>query len=106
MKRLTALLSFLFLVAVGPTSFAQEIGTDAKSPTVIPHSSQERKAFQKKEAQRIKAEKAIEKGKKKHLKMQTKEVRKRMKKSQKESERINGNKKKFFLVRWFSKKQR
>ena len=38
---------------------------------------------------------------KKHMKSQTKAVRKRMKGSYAKSDRINDNKREFFLIRWF-----
>ena len=61
---------------------------------------------------RLKAKMGIEKDKltkkiiKKYQKIQTKEVRKRMKKSKRKANRINENKREFFLTRWFRPKHR
>jgi hypothetical protein len=54
------------------------------------------------EDKKKRGEKAHEKGIEKHKKIQTKETRKRMKQSQKKSNRVNNNRKEFFLKRWFS----
>jgi hypothetical protein len=47
--------------------------------------------------------KADEKGRKRHLKMQTKETRKRMKRSKKKSNQLNANKRDPFYKRWYKK---
>ena len=52
------------------------------------------------------AEKTIEIGKKRHEKIQTRDVRKRMKKSKNKASLNNSHKKEFFLKRWFTPKQR
>jgi len=77
---------------------------NARSPNPAAQSRMEKKAQKKKEKQRELTAKAIEVGKKRHEKLQTKEVRKRMKKSKQRAEANNAHKKEFFLKRWFRSK--
>ena len=66
----------------------------------------------KKKIGRLKAKVGMEKEKlekkiiKKYQKIQTKEVRKRMKQSKRKANRVNENRREFFLIRWFSPKHR
>ena len=77
---------------------------DARSPHVNGGSSQQQKANKKKDDKKKLTEKAIEKGRKRHLKFQTKNTKKMMKKSKHSSSNWNANKREFFLKRWFTKK--
>lgn len=56
------------------------------------------------EAKKKAGEEAMEKGRKRHMNIQSKETRKRMKANKKKSKRLKENKKPFFLWRWFGKK--
>jgi len=53
----------------------------------------QKNADEKKEQLRKEEQEAIERGKRRHEKIQTKETRKRMKKSRKKADRVNANKK-------------
>ncbi|MFH1320673.1 MAG: hypothetical protein ABII90_08475 [Bacteroidota bacterium] len=53
----------------------------------------------------IKQDKIEKKIVKKYQEIQAKEVQKRMKKSKKKANRINENKRRFFLIRWFMPKR-
>ena len=77
---------------------------NARSPNPGAMSKQEKKATKKKVKQKELLEKAIVKGRKRHEKIQTKDVRKRMKKSKRKAAINNAHKKDFFLKRWFEKK--
>lgn len=96
------LIVFCFLLTTG-VAFSQQIETNAKSPNPAPMSKLEKNAIKKKEKQTIKIEKAEAKGRKEHLKIQTKATRKRMRQSKREAKRHNENRKEFFLKRWFHK---
>ncbi len=62
----------------------------------------QKKVLEKQEIEKKKSEKkGIERGKKRHLNIQTKETRKRMKQSAKKSKNGGQPKKKFFVLRWF-----
>ena len=77
---------------------------DARSPHSNGGAPQQVKADKKKAAQVALKEKAIEKGKKRHMKLQAKNTKKMMKKSKHTSSNWNANKIEFFLKRWFRKK--
>ena len=94
------LLAFSFLLA-SAFAFSQQIETNALSPKAAVHSSKEKEALKKKEKQRVKMEKAEAQGRKNHMKLQDKATRKRMRQSRHDANRINSNKKEFFLTRWF-----
>jgi len=95
------LLIYLLLLLPG-TVFSQDL--DARSPKPVPGSHQQKVAEAKKRKQQDKANKEIEKGRKRHMKIQSKQTRKMMRKSKKKSKQWNENKKEFFLKRWFRKK--
>ena len=93
-------------VATANTSFAQDTkDINARSPKEVPHSRLEKKALKKKDKQKEKLDKAIEIGRKRHEKLQEREVRKRMKKSKHTASLNNAHKREFFLKRWFRRKQ-
>jgi hypothetical protein len=83
---------------------AQDI--NARSPQPQPVSKQQRAAEKKKAKQRQKSDKAIEKGKKQHMKLQSKQTKKMMKKSKRKSKRWNEHRREFFLKRWFAPRHR
>jgi len=88
-------LLLLLLISTSITAFGQATKQVKTRKKIL-----EKQAIEKQKAQ----EKAVEEGKKRHLKIQTKETRKRMKKSAKKAKRIQdkkGPKKKFFLLRIF-----
>ena len=98
-------LPLTFIIIFTPAqSFSQDI--DARSPKPNSGSPQQKKADKKKAALKKKNEKAIEKGKTRHNKIQAKKTRKMMKRSKHKSEMWNSNKREPFYKRWFSKKQR
>ena len=67
---------------------------------------QQKKAEKKKADQRKLKEKAIEKGRKRHEKLQSKDVRKRMKKSKRKAAANHAHQREFFLKRWFTPDQK
>jgi|GEM_PF-1384181 len=100
------LFAFIFSL-IASFSWAQEVkDVNAHSPNPASSSRKEKQAQKKKAAQKKLAEKAIEKGRKNHEKLQTKEVRKRMRKSKHTASMNNAHQKEFFLKRWFTPKQR
>jgi len=101
-RKIILIIAFLLPIA----AFAQDKELNAHSPSPTPSTHLQKAAEKKKAVQRAKSEKDEAKGVKRLQKMQTKEVQKRMRKSRREANRINANKKKFFLVRWFQKKHR
>src|SRR5215470_8786073 len=91
----------LFLLIVLPAFvLAQESDSSPKATKA------QKKAEAKKQEQLSNEKKAEIEGKKMHKAIQTKEVRKRMKKSEKEANRWNTGRRKFFIARWFEKKQK
>jgi len=89
---------FFLLLALPVFVLAQESSPQATKA--------QKKAEAKKQEQLSNEKKAEIEGKKMHQAIQTPEVRKRMKKSAKEADRWNTGRRKFFLIRWFEKKQR
>ena len=108
MKRNT-ILSLLFFILISLNSKAQ----DAQPPVnPVIHGSKEKgeekdknqeKFDKQKEEQAQKIREAEEKGRKRHLRIQTKETHKRMKKSKKKARKNNEHKNEFFLKKLFSK---
>lgn len=94
---------FLFLSAGAVAQDSKDV--NARSPHTVPASKKERKALKKKEVQKKQLDKAIEKGRKRHEKLQTKDVRKRMKKSKHKASQNRSFQREFFLKRWFTPKQ-
>ncbi len=96
------LILFLF---VGSFASAQaQNGTGPKEKTMRSEMRSEKKARQKdREQRKLEREerKAVEAH---HKRIQTKAVRKRMKQSRKTALRNHDNKREFFAVRWFKKK--
>ncbi len=90
----------MFVVPI--KALSQDI--DARSPHSNGGAPQQVKADKKKAAQAALKEKAIEKGRQRHMKLQSKNTKKMMKKSKHSSSNWNANKKEFFLKRWFRKK--
>ena len=95
LRKTTCLLFLLFPLLI----MAQEAAT----PKAPPSTRVQRQIAKRK----WKEDRAIKKEKEQqlteHNKIQTKAVQKRMKKNQEKSKRINENKRKFSLKRWFSK---
>ena len=90
-------LKYLFTVitvCICLVSFGQETKVIKKQKKML-----EKQEIEKKKSE----EKNMKLGKKRHEKIQTKEVRKRMKQSAKKSKNVGKPKKKFFIIRWFSK---
>jgi hypothetical protein len=79
---------------------------NARSPHPTSSGRKQKQAEKKKVEQKKLAEKAIEKGKKRHEKLQTREVRKRMKKSKHKAAANNAHQREFFLKRWFTPGQK
>jgi hypothetical protein len=93
----------LLLIILGLPSYiyAQDKG-DSKSSA--PTSRAQRMADKKKwKEQRLKAHQDKKMVKQHHKMLQTKKVQKRMKKNKRKAERINDNKREFFLKRWFGR---
>jgi hypothetical protein len=79
---------------------------DARSPTPKAAKGKAKEAEKKKVEQKKLSEKAIDVGRKRHEKLQEREVRHRMKKSKRLAAANNAHKKDFFLKRWFTPKQK
>ena len=96
---------FLLLLSVPLTLLAQNVpDVKAHSPKPGKASRVERKALKKKQKKQHKQDVGEKKLRKQLVKMQTKDVKKRMKKNKHKAKLYNGNKREFFLVRWFRKK--
>ncbi len=101
-----AFLPFIISIfLLGGAAHAQDVpdtkDVNAHSPNPASMSKKEKLARKKKVKQKELKEKAIEKGRSNHEKIQTKEVRKRMKKSKRTAAANNAHERKFFLKRWF-----
>lgn len=77
----------LFLLLAPVFVMSQDI--DARSPKPSGGSHQQRKADLKKEKQKKQLGKAIDKGKKRHLKIQERETKKMMRRSKKKAKKWN-----------------
>ncbi|MDP4267498.1 MAG: hypothetical protein Q8880_08700 [Bacteroidota bacterium] len=79
-------------------SFSQGLPKEAQK--------QQKAIDEKKKAREKENQKIYKAALKKQQKIQTKETRKRMKEMNAKANRVNENKREFFLKRWFSKKQK
>lgn len=95
---------FFFMLSFAKAQDTKDV--NARSPDPAAMSRMEKKAQKKKVKQKQLEEKAIEIGRKRHEKIQTRDVRKRMKKSKHTASANNTHKREFFLKRWFQPKQR
>ena len=105
MKIFLKLFLLLFFFISVP-AFSQDGGKESKKNEV-----ENRKAKRKKAKAEWKARREKERGEKNAVKshekrLQTKETRKRMKKNRQKAARVNGNKREFFIIRWFKPKPR
>jgi len=82
----------LLVLILAPSHLLAQKGSGSKSQAVY-EKKQEQRAKDK-----VKAEKA---GRKRHMKLQTKEVRKRMKKAQRKSNKTTEKGRSNFISRWF-----
>ena len=81
-------------------------GAGPKKPSIASE-RKKRKAARKEAREQRRKERAERKAiKAYHKRLQTKTVRKRMKRNRSKSQRINDNKREFFLKRWFAKKKK
>lgn len=87
LKQISRILLFSFLVLGPAIAYSQDL--DARSPKPMPVSKKQKKADVKKEKQKAKLDKAIAKGKKRHLSHQSKETKKMIKRSRKKSTKWN-----------------
>ena len=95
-KKTVFLLFVFFAVFIG-NAYSQ-------SPKKLIEKQKEK--IEKKKAQRANEAMAMyEKGLKRHLKVQSKDTKKRMRKSMRKADRINDNRREFFLKRWFAGKR-
>ncbi|MEO8085331.1 MAG: hypothetical protein ABI763_00850 [Bacteroidota bacterium] len=97
---------FLMLSGVHAQDAGDIKDINPRAPKTAARSGKAKEAQKKKIKQKKASDKAIEKGKKQHEKIQTREVRKRMKKSKHTAATNNAHKREFFLKRWFQKKHR
>lgn len=100
MRYLLRFMILLFICALPHAPFAQE---QAKEKDKAPATSRvKKKAAKKKWKEQRKIEKEQKKAVKVHHKrIQTKQTRKSMRKEKRKSDKIRGNKREFFLIRWF-----
>lgn len=96
-----------FILSFVIVAHAQENKTDAdKKGTSLKSEREKRRSDKKKWKEERRRKRAEEKMIRDHHKrIQTKEVNKRMRRSQRKAKRINENRREFFLIRWFSRKQ-
>lgn len=79
-------------------------GAGPKKPSIASE-RKKRKAIRKEAQEQRRKERAERKAiKAYHKRLQTKTVRKRMKRNRAKAQRINDNKREFFLKRWFTRK--
>ena len=89
MKSFKRLLIFV-LISLSPSLvFSQDL--DSRSPKPSQGSQQQRKADVKKAKQKKQLDKAIKKGKKRHVKLQERETKRMMRKSKKKAKKWNKN---------------
>lgn len=100
MKQIRIKIFTLIVMLLPVFALAQESSSSPKA------TKGQKKAEAKKQEQQMNEKKGEIEGRKMHKAMQTPEVRKRMKKSEKEANRWNTGRRKFFIARWFEKKQR
>lgn len=103
-KRLWIRALFLVIISFhsGP-AIGQDL--DARSPQKAASKGKQHQAEKKKAKQQKELLKGIEKGKKRHMKLQSKNTKKMMKKSKRKAANFNNDRKEFFLKRWFRKKK-
>ena len=106
LRKITFLFPLVFFLLLSAARAQDTKDVNARSPNPAAMSRQEKKAQKKKVKQKELAEKAIDKGRKRHEKIQTRDVRKRMKKSKHTAAANNANQREFFLKRWFQPKHR
>ncbi len=88
------------------TAQTESSGAGPKKPSIASE-RKKRKASRKEAKEQRRKERAERKAiKAYHKRLQTKTVRKRMKRNRSKSQRINDNKREFFLKRWFAKKKK
>jgi hypothetical protein len=104
LRKIISRLLFIAFISLPTIGFSQDL--DERSPQHRYTSKQSQKAEKKKAAKRQKAILADKKAREHAQQIQDKQTRKRMKQSRHEADRINANKRKFFLTRWFTKKHR
>src|SRR5205809_408613 len=91
------LLTIIIFLSISGVYGQDTKDVNARSPVPKSSHGKQQKAEKKKEDQAKMKEKAIDVGRKRHEKLQTKEVRKRMKKSKKKAAQNNAHQKEFFL---------
>lgn len=107
MRTLRQVICFFLLFIFSPLSIsAQDSGNSEQTQKVPKNRAQRKLAKQKWKEERAKKRDDKKMVKEHHKRLQTKKVNKRMKKNKKKSERVNENKREFFLKRWFRKKHR
>lgn len=84
--------------------FAQDNSGNSEQQKTPTSRAQRKLAKQKWKEERAKKRDDRKMVKQHHKRLQTKTVQKRMKKNKKKSERVNDNRREFFLKRWFKRK--
>jgi uncharacterized protein YlxW (UPF0749 family) len=98
MKKIYKILLFILICLLPAVAISQEKTKDKPPPT----SRFKQKAAKKKWKEQRKLERQQAKAVKDHHKrIQTKKTRKEMRKTRKKGDKARGNKREFFLVRWF-----
>ena len=100
--RFFGLLTIILFLSISAVYGQDTKDVNARAPVPRSSNAKQKKAEKKKEDQKKLKEKAIDKGRKRHEKLQTKDVRKRMKKSKRKAAANNAHQKEFFLKRWFT----
>lgn len=98
-------LSFILFTGISVVKAQSEGGNAGPKKTSIASERKKRKAARKEAREQRRKERAERKAiKAYHKRLQTKTVRKRMKRNRSKAQRINDNKREFFLKRWFARK--
>jgi len=102
-SKILGLLTLIVFLSITEVYAQDTKDVNARSPVPVEAGGKrQKKAEKKKDDQKKLKEKAIDKGRKRHEKLQTKDVRKRMKKTKRKAAANHAHQKEFFLKRWFT----
>ena len=110
MKHICYLFLFVALLVFGPRLQAQDAGSAAPATQQNKQAPLSKRAQYKKGRAEWKEQRRLERENKAKIKehdkrIQTKKTRKQMRETRRKANLVNGNKREFFLIRWFKKKK-
>jgi hypothetical protein len=103
MRSILRLFILLFICALPIGTIAQEKTKDKAPATSRVQKKAAKKKWKEHRKQEMQQKKAV---KEHHKRLQTKQTRKGMRREKRKSEKLRGNKREFFLIRWFKYKHR